>query len=192
MGLPVAAPVAALGRRSAAYIADSLVIGLAYIALGVMFDSIFGPLVAATPDGLSLMVVAVNPLRVALELSATLVVDALYFAGCWCRWGATPAQRALGLRVRLQGSVASATESAASARGLPAEAAGRRWALLAILPIALGSLSASGAMDVSLVAVVNGAWFLILLVSAAVDPLRRGLHDRVAGTIVVSVSSRPA
>ncbi len=193
MGVPVAAPVAALGRRSAAYMADSLIIGLAYIALGVLFDSIFGPLVAASPDGRSLIVVAVNPLRVALELSATLAVDALYFAGCWCRWGATPAQRALGLGVRLQNPAGSAAGSAAdTARGLPVESAGRRWAVLAILPIATGSLSASGAVDVSVLAVVNGAWFLVLLVSAAADPLRRGLHDRVAGTIVVPVSRRPA
>ena len=189
MGLPVAAPVAALGRRSVAYVLDSLIIGLAYIAIGVLFDSIFGPLVEATPDGLALVVVAVNPLRVALELTATLVVDALYFAGCWCRWGATPAQRVLGLRVRL-------AETAPSVPGaslvLPVEAAGRRWAVLAILPIAMGSLSASGAVDVSVLALVNGSWFLVLLVSAAVDPLRRGLHDRVGGTVVVPVARRPA
>lgn len=189
MGLPLAAPVAALGRRSVAYVADSLIIGLVYLVLGVLFDSIFGPLVAATPDGRSLVVVAVNPLRVALELTATLAVDALYFAGCWCRWGATPAQRALGLRV---GLAAAAAAGADLSLALPVEAAGRRWAVLAILPIAVGSLSASGALDVGVVGVVNGAWFLVLLVSAAMDPLRRGLHDRVAGTIVVPVPRRPA
>jgi uncharacterized RDD family membrane protein YckC len=64
--------------------------------------------------------------------------------------------------------------------------------VLAILPIATGSLSASGAVDVSVLGVVNGAWFLVLLVSAAVDPLRRGLHDRAGGTIVVSIDRRPA
>ena len=101
MGLPLAAPIATLGRRSAAYLVDSLIIGLAYLVLGILFDSIFGPLVAASPDGQTLVVVAVNPLRVVLELTATLVVDALYFAGCWSRWGATPAQRVLGIRVRL-------------------------------------------------------------------------------------------
>jgi uncharacterized RDD family membrane protein YckC len=189
MGLPGAAPVAALGRRSAAYVADSLVIGLVYIALGVLFDSIFGPLVEATPDGLSLVVVAVNPLRVALELTATLAVDALYFAGCWCRWGATPAQRVLGLRVCLEHAGGSAPGASLV---LPVEAAGRRWAVLAILPIAVSSLSASGAVDVSVLALVNSAWYLVLLVSAATDPLRRGLHDRVAGTIVVPVPRRSA
>jgi uncharacterized RDD family membrane protein YckC len=189
MGLPAAAPVAALGRRSVAYIVDSLIIGLAYVVIGVLFDSLFGPLVEATPDGLALVVVAVNPLRVALELTATLVVDALYFAGCWCRWGATPAQRVLGIQVRLAGGAPSVP---GRPRALPVEAAGRRWAVLAILPIAMGSLSASGAVDVSVLAVVNGAWFLALLVSAAVDPLRRGLHDRAGGTIVVSIARRPA
>jgi uncharacterized RDD family membrane protein YckC len=198
MGLPLAAPIATLGRRSAAYLVDSLIIGLAYLVLGILFDSIFGPLVAASPDGQTLVVVAVNPLRVALELTATLVVDALYFAGCWSRWGATPAQRALRIRVVLEhatGSAAAGSAAAGSAHdtsvALPLEAAGRRWAVLAVLPIATGSLAGSGAIDASVLAVLNGAWFLLLLASTAADPLRRGLHDRVAGTIVVPVQ-RPS
>jgi uncharacterized RDD family membrane protein YckC len=203
MSLPLAAPIAPLGRRSAAYLVDSLVIGVAYLVLGILFDSIFGPLVAATADGQALVVVAVNPLRVALELTATLVVDALYFAGCWSRWGATPGQRVLRIRVLLEratgsaGAGPAATGSAAAGSAhdtsvaLPLEAAGRRWAVLAVLPIATGSLAGSGAIDVSVLTVVNGAWFLLLLVSTAADPLRRGLHDRVAGTIVVPVQ-RPS
>jgi uncharacterized RDD family membrane protein YckC len=203
MSLPLAAPIAPLGRRSAAYLVDSLVIGLAYLVLGILFDSIFGPLVAATPDGQALVVVAVNPLRVALELTATLVVDALYFAGCWSRWGATPGQRVLRIRVLLEratGPAATGPAGAGSAAAgsahdtpvaLPLEAAWRRWAVLAVLPIATGSLAGSGAIDVSVLTVVNGAWFLLLLASTAADPLRRGLHDRVAGTIVVPVQ-RPS
>ncbi len=189
MGLPLAAPIATLGRRSVAYLVDSLLIGLAYLVLGVLFDAIFGPLVAATPDGQALVVVAVNPLRVALELTATLVVDALYFAGCWSRWGATPTQRVLRVRVVLERAVGPGDERPAA---LPLEAAGRRWAVLAILPIAMGSLAGSGAIDLSVLALVNGAWFLLLLASAVADPLRRGLHDRVAGTIVVPVPRRSA
>ena len=203
MSLPLAAPIAPLGRRSAAYLVDSLVIGVAYLVLGILFDSIFGPLVAATADGQALVVVAVNPLRVALELTATLVVDALYFAGCWSRWGATPGQRVLRIRVLLERATGSAGAGPAGAGpaaadsahdtpvALPLEAAGRRWAVLAVLPIATGSLAGSGAIDVSVLTVVNGAWFLLLLVSTAADPLRRGLHDRVAGTIVVPVQ-RPS
>ena len=203
MGLSLAAPIAPLGRRSAAYLVDSLVIGLAYLVLGILFDSIFGPLVAASPDGQTLVVVAVNPLRVVLELTATLVVDALYFAGCWSRWGATPAQRALRIRVTLEhaagpaatGAAATGSAAAGSAHdtpvALPLEAAGRRWAVLAVLPIATGSLAGSGAIDASVLAVVNGAWFLLMLVSTAADPHRRGLHDRVAGTIVVP-ATRPS
>ena len=203
MSLPLAAPIAPLGRRSAAYLIDSLVIGVAYLVLGIFFDSIFGPLVAATADGQALVVVAVNPLRVALELTATLVVDALYFAGCWSRWGATPGQRVLRIRVLLEraagpagtGPAGAGSAAAGSAHdtpvALPLEAAWRRWAVLAVLPIATGSLAGSGAIDVSVLTVVNGAWFLLLLASTAADPLRRGLHDRVAGTIVVPVQ-RPS
>ena len=184
MNPPAAAPIAALGRRSAAYVLDSLIIGLVSVLVATLFDAAFGPLVEVTPDGLALVVVAVQPIRVAVELAATLAVDALYFAGCWSRWGATPAQRALRLRVRLANGARS---THGSMQALPVEAAGRRWAVLSVLPIATSSLAASGALDASLLVIANGTWFLALLVSAAVDPLRRGLHDRVAGTLVVRV-----
>ena len=182
MSLRAAAPVAALWRRSAAYIVDSLISGVVYVFLAVFFDAVFGRLVEATPDGTALAVIAVNPVRVVLELSATLVIDALYFAGCWSRWGATFAQRALRLRVRM----ADGTPPRADAPDtLPIEAAWRRWAVLATIPIAVGSLAASGALDSSVLLVVNGTWFLVLFISTATDPLRRGFHDRVAGTVVV-------
>jgi uncharacterized RDD family membrane protein YckC len=182
VGLDTAGPVAGLGRRSAAYVLDSLLVGIVYFALAVLFDTVFGPLVQASPDGSTVVVVAVDPVRVALELAATLVIDGLYFAGSWSRWGASPAQRALGLRIRM---AAGAPRTADSGDALPIEAAWLRWAVLAVGPIAVGSLADSGALDSSVLFVVNGAWYLLLLVSAARDPKRQGLHDRVAGTLVV-------
>jgi len=182
MRLHAAAPVAALGRRSGAYVVDSLIIGIAYVALAVFFDAVFGRLVEAAPGGRALVVVAVNPVRVVLELTATLVIDALYFAGCWSRWGATPAQRALRLRVRMADGTPPRPDAPDA---LPIEAAWRRWAVLATVPIAVGSLAASGALEIGMLLVVNGTWFLMLLISAAADPLCRGFHDRVAGTVVV-------
>lgn len=189
MGLRAAWPVASLGRRSAAYIVDSLIVGVAYLSLAVFFNAVFGPLVAATPDGTAIVVVAVNPLRVILELTATLLIDAFYFAGCWSRWGATPAQRAFRLRIRMAEGPPP-TPDAPDA--LPIETAWRRWAVLAVLPIAVGSLAAGGALDIDVLVIVNGTWFLVLFISAAADPLRRGLHDRVAGTLVVPAADRRA
>jgi uncharacterized RDD family membrane protein YckC len=183
-----AAPIAALWRRSAAYLVDSFIVGLVYLVVGTLFDTLFGPLVETTPDGTALVVVAVEPLRVALELAVTLAIDGLYFAGSWGRWGASPAQRVLRVRVQVAQGVAQTL----SRDSLSVEAAWRRWAILAVGPIALGSLAASGALDIDLLVVLNGAWFLVLLVSTVVDPLRRGLHDRVAGTVVVAVPARRA
>ena len=189
MRLQAARPVAALGRRGAAYVADSLIVGVAYLAMAVFFDAVFGPLVAASPDGVAIVVVAVDPLRVILELTATLLVDALYFAGSWSLWGATLAQRALRLRVRM---AEGPPPTPAAPDALPIAVAWRRWAVLAVLPIAVGSLGASGALDLGALVIVNGTWFLVLLISAAVDPLRRGLHDRLAGTLVVPAPDRRA
>ena len=188
MDAHAAAPVAALWRRSAAYIVDSLIVGMVYLLVGAVFDALFGPLVETTPDGTALVVVAVEPLRVALELAVTLAIDGLYFAGSWSRWGASPAQRVLRVRIQL----ARGVPQPRSTQSLPVEAAWRRWAILAVGPIALGALAASGALDIDVLVVLNGSWFLVLLVSTVVDPLRRGLHDRVAGTVVVSVPARPS
>jgi len=182
MGLHAAAPVAALGRRSAAYVVDSLIVGVAYVSLAVFFNAVFGPLVEATPDGTALAVVAVNPVRVILELTATLLIDALYFAGSWSQWGATPAQRALRIRI---GMTDGPPPTPGEPDSLPLEAAWRRWAVLETFPIAVGSLAASGAVGIAVLLIVNGTWFLGLLISTAADPLRRGFHDRVAGTLVV-------
>lgn len=189
MGWPAATVVAGVGRRIAAYVVDSLIVGVADVLLTVLFNSVFGPLVAATPDGAALLVVAVNPLRVVLELTATLIIDAVYFAGCWARWGATPAQLVLGLRIRLAAGMPAAS---APTDALPLETAWRRWMVLAVFPIAVGSLAASGALDAGVLVVANGTWFLVLLISTAADPLRRGLHDRAAGTVVVAAPNRAA
>jgi uncharacterized RDD family membrane protein YckC len=40
-------------------------------------------------------------------------------------------------------------------------------------------------VGIAVLLIVNGTWFLGLLISTAADPLRRGFHDRVAGTLVV-------
>jgi uncharacterized RDD family membrane protein YckC len=60
-----------------------------------------------------------------------------------------------------------------------------RWALLQVVPLCLGSLGAAGAVPLEVVGAGNGAWYGLLLVTALADPLRRGLHDRMVGTVVV-------
>lgn len=108
------------------------------------------------------------------------LLGALYFAGSWARFGATPGQRLLGIRV----VEASDGGRVSLARSLV------RWLLLAapfgiasVLSTAVVTGAAEALVDLALV-----AWYLALLVTTARSPVARGLHDRWAGTAV----TRPA
>jgi uncharacterized RDD family membrane protein YckC len=178
-----------------AFFLDGFVLVPAWILYAVVLDAVFGPLVASDPGGAGVVVVAVDPPRVALELALTLLTDAAYFAGSWVRWGMTPGQRVCGVAVRVAGSAAPPAPHGQRppAPGLdrvPAQVATVRWAVLQVLPLCLGSLGSAGALPIEIVAWITTGWSAFLFVSAAADPMRRAFHDRVAGTIVVLADVR--
>jgi uncharacterized RDD family membrane protein YckC len=47
-------------------------------------------------------------------------------------------------------------------------------------------------IDSSFITILSLAWTVFILASMVQDPLRRGIHDRAAGTIVVLTGSRSA
>jgi hypothetical protein len=174
---------ASLIRRGLAYAADSFVLGIVYLLLTETLDAAFGPLAIVSPDGDRLISVEFQPLRVAFTLAAILVIDAAYFAGSWALAGGTPFQQLARISVR---PVDAAADPAGTARRLDPGDALRRWAVMALLPLCAGLLGSSGAVPLEPVAAFDAAWTLGLLVTVAVDGRRRGLHDRVAGSIVVA------
>jgi hypothetical protein len=195
VAIGVSAPVAPLGRRLVAFVLDGFVLVPVWIVYAVVFDAVFGPLVAADPSGAGIVVVAVDPLRMALELALTLVTDAAYYAGSWVRWGMTPGQRACGVTVRavaataLSGPGEQPRPDVIPGR-VPAQVATVRWAVLQLLPLCVGALGTAGALPVGIVAGITAGWSGFLLLSTIADPLRRGFHDRVAGTLVTTVAAR--
>ena len=206
MALEAPAPLATLWRRFVAFFLDGLILAPVYVLYAVVLDATFGVLVEADPGGAGVVVVAVDPLRVALELGLTLLTDAAYFAGCWSRWGATPGQRIFGVAVRVaapsvsggppglagrSSSPAPSMPRLPSADGrVPAPIATTRWAILQLLPLCAASLAGAGALSIGVVAGINTGWYLFLFLTTAVDPLRRGFHDRRAGTVVVGRARR--
>ena len=210
MALPAPAPIASLARRVLAFLLDGFVLVPVYLVYAIVLDALFGTLVVPAPDGSGLVVVAVSPVRVVVELTLTLLTDAAYFAGCWARWGMTAGQRVCGIAV---GGVPPGPTSGAGGAGRPApptrepglptrepglptlvpgglervtlQAATVRWAVLQLLPLCVGTLGGAGAASLQVVVVLNTTWFGLIFATAAVDPLRRGLHDRAAGTVVV-------
>jgi uncharacterized RDD family membrane protein YckC len=193
VALHAPAPVATLARRLVAFFLDGLILVPFYLVYAVVLDSLFGALVEAGPGGAGLVVVAVNPGRVGLELTLTLLTDVAYYAGSWARWGMTPGQRVCGVAVRALGPGEPPVRGAPPTlppdpERVPAQAATVRWAALQLLPLCAGSLAAAGALPLEVVTLLNAGWYLFLFITAAIDPLRRGFHDRLAGTVVV----RPA
>ncbi len=191
MAVGVSAPAAPLGRRAIAYFLDGFVLVPAWILYAVVLDAVFGPLVATDPAGTGVVVVAIDAPRVALELALTLLTDATYYAGSWVRWGMTPGQRVCGVAVRLAEPAAGPSPGgmrppAPDLDRVPAQVATVRWAVLQVLPLCVGSLGSAGALSLGIVAGITVGWSGFLFLSAAADPLRRALHDRVAGTIVVT------
>ena len=201
MALRVSAAVAPLGRRVVAFLLDGVILVPVWVVYGVALDAIFGPLIAPDPGGTGIVVVAIDAPRFALELALTLLTDAAYYAGCWVRWGMTPGQRACGVAVRATPTASPTSALAPPDRQgapepgpdrVPAPVATIRWAVLQLLPICAGSLGSAGALPLGVVAGLTAGWSAALLLSAAADPMRRGLHDRVAGTVVVLAAHRRA
>ena len=190
MALRAPAPVATISRRLVAFFLDGLILAPLYVVLAIALDAAFGALVQADPDGTRLVVVAVNPTRVALELTLTLLADAAYYAGCWVRWGMTPGQRLCRVAVRavspgVPPSAGAPPPGVPDPERVPAAIATTRWAVLQLLPLCAGILGASGALPAGAVAGITTVWYMFLFFTAAADPLRRGFHDRRAGTLVV-------
>jgi uncharacterized RDD family membrane protein YckC len=196
VALRASAAIAPLGRRVVAFFLDGLILAPIWIVYGVVLDAVLGPLIAPDPGGAGIVVVAVDAPRVALELALTLLTEAAYYAGCWVRWGMTPGQRACGVAVRLAQPAVMPAPDGQPAPGtgdhVPAQVATVRWAVLQVLPICAGSLGSAGALPIGTVAAITTGWSAFLLLSAAADPMRRALHDRVAGTIVVRATRPPA
>jgi uncharacterized RDD family membrane protein YckC len=154
------------------------------IGEGLVIAGTFSRLVAFAIDGALLGAISVavtaatglyDPGRdpsIALGVALVLLVlDGVYFVGLWrSGWQATLGMRLIGLRLL----------SASNAATLSLDRAVIRWfaltgalQLIAIIP-ALGAL-----------AVLWLIWELVLLLTTATDRLHQGLHDRLAGSVVV-------
>jgi uncharacterized RDD family membrane protein YckC len=108
----------------------------------------------------------------ALAYGSAVALSAVYFIGSWAsRRRATPGMRAFGLQV---GSGPEGTPLTPVA-GLV------RWAVMGF-PLALLLLVPALAGVAALASLVVP---LVLLVSTRLSPARRGIHDRVAGSVVV-------
>lgn len=143
--------------RVVAYFFDMLLLGAIGLAAGYALGRY-----DANPDPI-----------VRFGIGAVLVlVDLLYFVGLWT----SGLQGTLGMRLlklRILNAVTAGT--------LPLNDALLRWIALSG---AVGILALVPGIE-AYVGLISAVWVLILLVSTATNPLRQGLHDRWARSVVV-------
>jgi uncharacterized RDD family membrane protein YckC len=168
---------AGVPSRLAAYLVDAIILSLVAFAIVVILGLILGPTVQfREPTDVLRARITVDHARALVDALVATAVGAAYFAVAWSRFGASPGQRLLGLRVRMT-----------SGDRLTLRVGFVRWLLLGA-PLSVLVVVADGTLpglrpSLAFLAI---AWNVVLLVSAARSPAKQGIHDRVAGTVVVA------
>ena len=163
-------------NRLAAFLIDAVLLTLLIFCGAIAVSLALGPAVEFDPSSGSLEEVVTLERDVAVvDAVLSLLLSALYFAGSWRRWDATPGQRLVGIRV----------VSAPDGGRLGLGRAALRWALLGA-PFGLLALLTTAVPDLpnTVPDVLVAAWYLVLLVTTAVGRPGQGLHDRLAGSVV--------
>jgi uncharacterized RDD family membrane protein YckC len=204
--------------RLAAFLIDALLMALASLAAYAVTGSLgafrfspewlrrYGSNLDAWPDVPPLEYVdltAVFAVSVAIG-----VVLAIYAAVCWARFGGLPGQRAVGLHVVDYETGRRLSWAAAAVRSLAVFGAlGSVMAVYCLLTfyrltsVAIAD-TASGLIGpdsplyrwsdlMELDFLLGSAWLIFVFVSTATNRARRGVQDRIAGSIVVAVRKVP-
>jgi len=170
--------------------------------------SVLDQLTAAPHSTVAQPLLALNLPAFAAAMAAWLLLRAAYFAGCWAYFRATPGQRLLSLNVVAVESAERLSLGRAVVRWLALEGVGQIVSAVALLmivnvlatvpfsqtPYGAAFSNATAAVDSrakaasslsSLASIGSTAWSIVLLVSVGAHSLRRGFHDRLAGSIVL-------
>jgi uncharacterized RDD family membrane protein YckC len=148
-------------------------------------------------------------------IAATLAANVALYAFFWTRFRATPGQMLFSLQVADASTGNTLSVSRALVRSIALNGVGGILAVLGVIPLlnslgnvvqpasfsldgryspaAAAELSAIlGSIGIFLLAMlVAGIWVLALLLSTATSPTKQGLHDRMAGSLVVGKATAP-
>jgi uncharacterized RDD family membrane protein YckC len=175
---PIGREVARTRRRVAAYAIDAVVVAVIVFAVAAAAVVALGPAVRfSTEDALTTLTIDTG--RAMVNALLGLLVAAVYFVLSWTRFGRTPGQRLLGIRV----------ERAADGGRLTPIASVVRWlALVGATGLVAGLLQPVAGAGTWLAPLIVG-WSLVLLLTTIVSRNGRGLHDGLAGSVVVRDAS---
>lgn len=177
MTLPVSSTVARyyadVPNRLVGYLIDIVFLTVLSFVGAVIISVLFGPVVKIDLSSDPHISVSQGLAIANGVLSA--VISAVYFIGAWRRFRGSPGQRLLHMEIGTE------------AGGLPItyRQGAVRWLLIGLPLCVEASLTPliSGAVDALLI-VVLFAWYVFLLVGMARNPMKQGLQDRLAHTVV--------
>jgi hypothetical protein len=162
------------------------------------FDGVTAPLIKAN---LSLLV---------LWVAVYGAINAAYFVVSWVESGATPFQKILKIRVVDRSSSRNLTVSQASLRWFVLNGIGLIVSLIVLVKMVdwvaktpaeewlgsstsyTGGLSAALGVQYTLLSWGSTIWSIVLLITTATNSARCGIHDRLAGSVVLSPMQYPA
>lgn len=169
--VPIAGPVyGSFARRFGALILDSLALGVMTLAIGAVLH-LPGFNTVTTSNGTTMY-------EMSNTGASTLVFGILsivYFLGTWIGWGASPAQKLLGLRVCQETGPVNLTPQAAAIR----------WAILFGISSAIGAVAIVAPDAAGIAGLVQLGWIIALAVTTWQDRRKQGWHDRYAHSVVV-------
>jgi uncharacterized RDD family membrane protein YckC len=144
----------------------------------------------------------VNAGALAFVLAIFVGMSAVYYAGSWVAYGGTPGQRALKVHVAELADGSNLSIGRSLLRWVALDGLGLAFGCIAIVafldalstmptsswldPYAVRSSSYSVGMGSNVASIASFIWLVILIASAAMHRDRRGVHDRIAGSLVVS------
>jgi hypothetical protein len=177
MTLPVSSTVARyyadVPNRIVGFFVDMVFLTVLSFVGAVIISVLFGPVVKIDLSSDPHITVS-QGLAISNGVLST-VISAVYFVGAWRRLLGSPGQRLLRMQIATQ------------ANGLPItyRQGAVRWLLIGLPLCVEASLTPliSGAVDALLILVLL-AWYVFLLIGTARSPMKQGLHDRLAHTIV--------
>ncbi|MGK2850955.1 MAG: RDD family protein, partial [Candidatus Limnocylindrales bacterium] len=160
-----------VGARLVAYLIDGILLSVTVTVIQSIVAPDFMPfdLSAGSIDQLPTPIFSLETVLVGV---IGMGVDFIYLVGLWTSRGrATVGMRLLKLQV----------VDMASGKGLTISQAAARWLLLS------GAIGIIGLIpvDLGLAGLIGFIWLIVLFVTTSSHPLKQGIHDRAANSIVV-------
>jgi uncharacterized RDD family membrane protein YckC len=171
--LPGGIVVAPMAPRVGAFIVDNIILAIVGAAFRAVLET-FGLWYSRLPANGDIFRVTYDYPVVLANVVFGLAISYAYWVYSWSARRATPGMRLVRLQI---GQVENGDS-------LTTAAAARRWIVLGG-PFALVSAVEPVTVLYYVLTAFEPIWLLVLLVTTATHPHRRGLHDRYAGSLIV-------